>query len=74
MPGVIDSTTYFVEHPELVAERIERFAGIIGDDRVVAGSDCGYGTFAGFGAVEPHVIYAKLQALSDGVAADSSRI
>lgn len=66
VPGVVDSTTNFVEHPELVAQRIERFAGIVGADRVIAGSDCGFGTFAGFGAVDPQIAYAKLKALSDG--------
>ena len=74
VPGVIDSTTNFVEHPELVAERIEKFAGIIGYDRVVAGSDCGFGTFAGYGAVDPDIAYEKLRALSDGAALASSRV
>ena len=74
VPGVIDSTTNFVEHPELVAERIEKFAGIIGYDRVVAGSDCGFGTFAGFGAVDPDIAYEKLRALSYGAALASSRV
>lgn len=66
VPGVVDTTTNFVEHPELVAQRIERFAGIVGADRVIAGSDCGFGTFAGFGAVDPDIAYAKLKSLSDG--------
>jgi len=66
VPGVIDTTTNFVEHPELVAERIRRFADIVGNDRVVAGTDCGFGTFAGFGAVDPEIAYAKLSALSEG--------
>lgn len=66
VPGVIDSTTNFVEHPELVAQRIERFTNIVGAERVVAGSDCGFGTFAGFGAVDPAIAYAKLCALSEG--------
>ncbi|MCP4817593.1 MAG: cobalamin-independent methionine synthase II family protein [Shimia sp.] len=68
VPGVVDTTTNFVEHPELVAQRIERFAGIVGADRVIAGSDCGFGTFAGFGAVDPDIAYAKLAALSEGAA------
>ena len=68
VPGVVDTTTNFVEHPELVAQRIERFVDIVGADRVVAGSDCGFGTFAGFGAVDPDIAYAKLAALSDGAA------
>ncbi|MDD9716513.1 cobalamin-independent methionine synthase II family protein [Dinoroseobacter sp. PD6] len=74
VPGVIDSTTNFVEHPELVAQRIERFAGIVGADRVIAGSDCGFGTFAGFGAVDPDIAYAKLAALSDGARRASARL
>ena len=68
VPGVVDTTTNFVEHPELVAQRIQRFTDIVGADRVIAGSDCGFGTFAGFGAVDPEVAYAKLKALSDGAA------
>ncbi len=66
VPGVVDTTTNFVEHPELVAQRIDRFSGIVGADRVIAGSDCGFGTFAGFGAVDPQIAYAKLEALSAG--------
>ena len=61
VPGVIDSTTNFVEHPELVAQRIRRFVDIVGRDRVIAGSDCGFGTFAGYGAVTPDIAYAKLK-------------
>jgi 5-methyltetrahydropteroyltriglutamate--homocysteine methyltransferase len=68
VPGVIDSTTNFVEHPDLVAERIARFVDIVGADRVIAGSDCGFGTFAGFGAVDPDIAYAKLAALAEGAA------
>ena len=74
VPGVVDSTTNFVEHPELVAQRIERFAGIVGADRVVAGSDCGFGTFAGYGAVDPEIAYAKLGALSEGAQIASKRL
>ena len=68
VPGVVDTTTNFVEHPRLVAQRIERFVNIFGAERVVAGSDCGFGTFAGFGAVDPEIAYAKLAALSEGAA------
>ncbi|WP_299614806.1 cobalamin-independent methionine synthase II family protein [uncultured Tateyamaria sp.] len=68
VPGVVDTTTNFVEHPEVVAQRIERFTGIVGSDRVIAGSDCGFGTFAGFGSVDPEIAYAKLSALSEGAA------
>ena len=68
VPGVVDTTTNFVEHPQLVAQRIQRFVDIVGAERVIAGSDCGFGTFAGFGAVDPDIAYAKLKALSDGAA------
>lgn len=74
VPGVIDSTTNFVEHPEVVAQRIERFAEIVGADRVIAGSDCGFGTFAGFGAVDPEIAYAKLETLAKGAALASARL
>ena len=73
VPGVIDSTTNFVEHPELVAERIARFAGIVGAERVIAGTDCGFGTFAGFGAVDPEIAFAKLAALAEGARIASGR-
>ena len=68
VPGVVDTTTNFIEHPELVAQRIERFTSIVGLERVIAGSDCGFGTFAGFGAVDPEIAYAKLASLSAGAA------
>lgn len=67
VPGVLDTTTNFVEHPKLVAQRLERFVNIVGAERVIAGSDCGFGTFAGFGSVDPDIAYAKLQAMADGV-------
>ncbi|WP_170448788.1 cobalamin-independent methionine synthase II family protein [Ruegeria arenilitoris] len=66
VPGVVDTTTNFIEHPELVRQRIERFTNIVGPDRVIAGSDCGFGTFAGFGAVDPDIAYAKLASLAEG--------
>lgn len=66
VPGVVDTTTNFVEHPALVAERLGRFAAIVGPDRVIAGSDCGFGTFAGFGAVDPEIAWAKLATLAEG--------
>jgi len=66
VPGVVDTTTNFVEDPELVAQRIRNFINIVGENRVIAGSDCGFGTFAGFGAVDPEIAYAKLDALSQG--------
>ncbi len=74
VPGVVDTTTNFVEHPELIAQRIARFADIVGADRVIAGSDCGFGTFAGFGAVDPEIAYAKLASLAEGAALASRRM
>ncbi|MBX2836668.1 MAG: cobalamin-independent methionine synthase II family protein [Gammaproteobacteria bacterium] len=68
VPGVLDTTTNFVEHPELIAERLRKFINIVGAERVIAGSDCGFGTFAGFGTVDPDIAYAKLKSMSDGVA------
>lgn len=73
VPGVVDTTTNFVEHPELVAERLGRFVAIVGADRVMAGSDCGFGTFAGFGAVDPSIAYAKLASMAEGAAIASRR-
>jgi 5-methyltetrahydropteroyltriglutamate--homocysteine methyltransferase len=66
VPGAVDTTTNFVEHPDLVAQRLERFTQIVGHDRVIAGSDCGFGTFAGFGAVDPEIAWAKLATLKEG--------
>jgi 5-methyltetrahydropteroyltriglutamate--homocysteine methyltransferase len=74
IPGVIDSTTNFVEHPRVVCERIERFANIVGRERVIGGTDCGFSTFAGFGAVDPDIVYAKLGALAEGAALASARL
>ncbi|MDV3253646.1 cobalamin-independent methionine synthase II family protein [Devosia sp. BK] len=66
IPGVIDSTSNFVEHPELIAQRLKNFIDIVGAERVIAGTDCGFSTFAGFGAVDPDIVWAKLKALSEG--------
>lgn len=66
IPGVLDSSTNYVEHPRLVEERILRYANIVGRERVLAGSDCGFGTFAGFGAVHPSIAWAKLAAMAEG--------
>ncbi len=74
IPGVIDSTTNFVEHPELIAERLMHFIDIVGTDRVVAGTDCGFSTFAGFGTVDPDIVWLKLQALRDGADLVSTRL
>jgi len=74
VPGVIDSTTNFIEHPLLVAERICRFADIVGRERVIAGTDCGFATFAGFGAIDADIVYAKLGALVEGARIASGRL
>jgi len=66
VPGVIDTSSNFVEHPRIVAERIQRFAGIVGRERVIAGTDCGFATFAGMGYVYESIAWAKLRALVVG--------
>jgi len=74
IPGLLATTTNYIEHPLLVAERIERFAHIVGRERVMAGTDCGFGTFAGFGPVEPDIAYLKLQSLVEGARIASRRL
>jgi len=74
IPGVLATTTNYIEHPELVAERLERFAHIVGRERVMGGTDCGFGTFAGFGPVEPDIAYLKLRSLVEGAQLASSRL
>jgi 5-methyltetrahydropteroyltriglutamate--homocysteine methyltransferase len=74
IPGVLSSTTNYVEHPELVAERLLRFADIVGRERVMAGSDCGFSTFAGFGAVDPDIVYMKLGAMAEGARIASRKL
>ena len=74
IPGALDTTTNFIEHPHLVAERIERYSRIVGRERVIAGTDCGFGTFAGFGAVHPDIAYAKLESLAAGAKIASARL
>ena len=67
IPGVLDSTTNFIEHPELVAQRLVRYAELVGKENVIAGSDCGFGTFARSNyQVEPEIVWAKLQAMAEG--------
>lgn len=73
IPGVIDSTSNFIEHPRVVAERVERYARMVGPERVIAGTDCGFSTFAGFGAVDPAIVWAKLATLAEGAAIASGR-
>jgi 5-methyltetrahydropteroyltriglutamate--homocysteine methyltransferase len=74
IPGVLSSTTNYVEHPELVAERLLKFADIVGRERVMAGSDCGFSTFAGFGAVDPDIVYMKLAAMAEGARLASRKL
>jgi 5-methyltetrahydropteroyltriglutamate--homocysteine methyltransferase len=74
IPGVLATTTNYIEHPLLVAERIERYAGIVGRERVIAGTDCGFGTFAGFGPVEPDIAYLKLAAMVEGARLASKKL
>jgi 5-methyltetrahydropteroyltriglutamate--homocysteine methyltransferase len=74
IPGVLSSTTNYVEHPMLVAERLERFANVVGKERVMAGSDCGFSTFAGFGPVDPDITYMKLASMAEGARIASARL
>jgi len=72
-PGVIDTCSNYVEHPELIAQRLERFIGIVGADRVIASTDCGFGTFAGYGKIDPDVTFKKLANLRAGADLAASR-
>jgi len=75
IPGVLDSTTNFIEHPELVAQRIVRYAEIVGRERVIAGTDCGFATFArSVNQVEPEIAWAKLHAMADGAKLASAQL
>ena len=74
VPGVIDTSTNYVEHPTLVAQRITRYANVVGRDRVIAGTDCGMGTFAGFGPVHPEIAWAKLRSLTRGAELSAVRL
>ena len=73
-PGLIDTCSNYLEHPELIAQRIERFAAIVGKDRVVASTDCGFGTFAGYGKIDPIVTWAKLRNLREGADIAAARL
>jgi len=73
-PGLIDTCSNYVEHPELIAQRIERFAAIVGRDRVIASTDCGFGTFAGYGKIDPAVTWAKLRSLREGADIAATRL
>jgi 5-methyltetrahydropteroyltriglutamate--homocysteine methyltransferase len=72
-PGLIDTCSNYVEHPELIAQRLERYIAIVGIDRVIAGTDCGFGTFAGYGKIDPDVTWKKLAALSEGARLATAR-
>jgi 5-methyltetrahydropteroyltriglutamate--homocysteine methyltransferase len=73
-PGMIDTCSNYVEHPELIAQRIERFVAIVGADRVLASTDCGFGTFAGYGKIDPDVTWKKLRALREGADIAGARL
>jgi 5-methyltetrahydropteroyltriglutamate--homocysteine methyltransferase len=73
-PGMIDTCSNYVEHPELIAQRIERYAGIVGADRVIASTDCGFGTFAGYGKIDPDVTWKKLRNLRAGADIAGARL
>jgi 5-methyltetrahydropteroyltriglutamate--homocysteine methyltransferase len=74
IPGVLDTSTNYVEHPELVAQRVCQFADIVGRERVIAGTDCGFGTFAGYGKIDPDIAFKKLGAMVEGAAIASKRL
>lgn len=73
-PGLIDTCSNYVEHPELIAQRIERFASFVGADRVIASTDCGFGTFAGYGKIDPEVTWKKLRSLREGADRAGARL
>jgi 5-methyltetrahydropteroyltriglutamate--homocysteine methyltransferase len=74
VPGVIDSTSNYIEHPEVVAQRLERYAGVVGRERVMAGSDCGFSTFSGYPSVHPDIVWRKLAAMVEGARLASARL
>jgi 5-methyltetrahydropteroyltriglutamate--homocysteine methyltransferase len=74
IPGVIDSTSNYVEHPELVCQRICQFADIVGRERVMAGSDCGFATFAGVGKVDSRIVWKKFESLVSGARMASAKL
>jgi 5-methyltetrahydropteroyltriglutamate--homocysteine methyltransferase len=74
IPGVISSTMNYIEHPEVVSQRILRYAGVVGRERVIAGSDCGFGTFAGFGPIYPPFCWMKLRSLAEGAEIASTKL
>ena len=74
VPGVIDSTSNYIEHPELVAQRLERYADVVGRERLMAGSDCGFSTFSGYPTVHPDIVWQKLAAMVEGARLASQRL
>jgi 5-methyltetrahydropteroyltriglutamate--homocysteine methyltransferase len=74
VPGLLTSTSNYVEHPELIAQRIEQFASIVGRERVIAGTDCGFGTFAGIGKMDAEISWLKLRSLVEGAQIASRRL
>ena len=74
MPGVIDSTSNFVEHPEVVADRLKQFSTFVPKEQIMAGTDCGFSTFAGFGNVDENIVYKKLESLVIGTELASKTI
>ncbi len=74
IPGVLDTTTNYIEHPELVAQRLVRYAELVGPERVIAGADCGFGTFAGTPMVHPDIVFAKLAAMVEGAELATQRL
>lgn len=74
VPGVVDTTNNYIEHPELVAQRIERYASVVGRERVIAGTDCGFGTLVGLRATAPSIAWKKLEAIAEGARIASSRL
>ena len=73
-PGLIDTCSNYVEHPELIAQRLERFTAIVGVERVIASTDCGFGTFAGYGKIDPAVTWKKLRVLRQGADLAAARV
>ena len=74
VPGVLDTTTNFIEHPELVAQRIVRYAEVVGRERVIAGTDCGFATFGRSNLVEPEITWAKLKSMAEGARLASAEL
>ena len=74
IPGVIDTLTSHVEHPRLVAQRLETYANIVGKEKVIGGTDCGFGTFVGWSGCDPNAAWLKLKSLAEGARIASDRL